>query len=77
MSTALFLAVVIGIVEALALYLGSEFFLTLMGIPPVSSIYFVLFMISIDLPIKVISATWDWVVRFVSMLHGMPIRGMP
>ncbi|KAF7142684.1 hypothetical protein RHSIM_Rhsim05G0048500 [Rhododendron simsii] len=36
-STALFLAVVIGIVEALALYLGSGFFLTLMGIPPDSS----------------------------------------
>ncbi|XP_058213843.1 protein DETOXIFICATION 45, chloroplastic-like [Rhododendron vialii] len=36
-STALFLAVVIGIIEALALYLGSGFFLTLMGIPPDSS----------------------------------------
>lgn len=36
-STALFLAVVIGIVEASALYLGSGFFLTLMGIPPDSA----------------------------------------
>lgn len=37
-STALLLAVVIGILEALAMYLGSGLFLSMMGISPVSKV---------------------------------------